>query len=259
MLRVNNLASGSAGNATLVQRNAGSKSVSLLIDCGPGVRQLTQLVTEAGLDPESIDGIFITHEHSDHWGCVIKWQQRYGTPVWMSRGTWMAMGSPSFCGPLNWAHDSLPIDLKDGLEITPVTVPHDAREPLQLRCSDGSRDVGILTDLGHSTLHLERSMQHCHALVIECNHDSNLLARGPYPPSLKQRVGGDWGHLSNAQAAGLVGRLNHPELNWVMAAHLSAENNRPDLAQDSLATPLNCPIDSIHVALQNSSTGWLNV
>lgn len=259
MLRVNNLASGSAGNATLVQHGSGSQSVNLLIDCGPGIRLLTQLIAQSGIEPEQVDGIFITHEHSDHWGSVMKWQQRYGTPVWMSRGTWMAMGSPAFAGPLHWAHDSLPFTLKDGLEITPVTVPHDAREPLQLRCSNGSRDVGIVTDLGHSTLHLERAMQHCHALLVECNHDVDLLQQGPYPQALKHRVGGDWGHLSNAQAAGLVGRLNHPELNWVMAAHLSAENNRPELAQDSLSNTLNCSMDCIHVALQNTPTGWVTV
>ncbi len=180
-----------------------------------------------------VDAIFITHEHSDHIGCARQFAQRHRIPVWMSRGTYEALGSPDFDGLLHIAADGQPIDLGE-LQITPFTVPHDAREPLQLSCTDGNAKLGVLTDLGHATAHVLTHLAGSHALLLECNHDTDLLAQSNYPAFLKKRVGGPYGHLSNAAAAAISEKLTHVGLKHVVAAHLSAQNNSPSLALAAL-------------------------
>ena len=133
MLRFKNLGSGSTGNATLVQAH-GIRRVQVLIDCGLALKLLSERLQQAGLDEQSLDAIFITHEHADHIGCARQFALRHRVPVWMSRGTYAALGSPDFDGLLRLAADGQAIDLGE-LELRPFTVPHDAREPLQLSCS----------------------------------------------------------------------------------------------------------------------------
>ena len=164
MLRFKSLGSGSSGNATLVE-SAGLVPFRLLVDCGLGIRQLQMRLGEAGLQLEDIDAVFITHEHSDHVGCALALSLRHQIPVWMSQGTFRAMGSPDFSGRLRFARDGDAIDL-GGLEVMPFTVPHDAQEPLQLTCTDGAARLGILTDLGHATTHVLKHLQGCCALLL---------------------------------------------------------------------------------------------
>ena len=170
MLRFKNLGSGSSGNATVVEGRSGAEVRRLLVDCGLGIRQLQARLGQAGLETGDIDAIFITHEHSDHVGCARTLSLRQRTPVWMSRGTYAALGAPDFDGLLHFANDGQALDLGT-FEACPFTVPHDAREPLQLRCSDGAAHMGILTDLGHATSHVLQQLAGCHALLIEANHD----------------------------------------------------------------------------------------
>ena len=198
MLRFRSLGSGSGGNATLVEAG-GLLPFRLLVDCGLGIRQLAVRLAQAGLLFEDIDAVFITHEHGDHIGCAHALSLRHRIPVWMSLGTHSAIGSPDFEGLLHTARDGKVIDL-GGLQLMPFTVPHDAREPLQLSCTDGSAKLGILTDLGHATPHVMAHLQACHALLLESNHDTDLLGQSAYPHFLKRRVGGDYGHLSNTAA-----------------------------------------------------------
>ena len=219
MLRFRNLGSGSAGNATLVEAS-GLMPFRLLVDCGLGIRQLALRLAEADLQLEDIDTIFITHEHSDHIGCVKTLALRHRIPVWMSRGTHTAMGMPDFDGLLHTAADGKAIDL-GGLQVMPFAVPHDAREPLQLSCTDGAAKLGIATDLGHATPHVMAHLQACDALLLESNHDTDLLNQSAYPPFLKRRVGGDFGHLSNAAAADIACGLMHSRLKHLVAAHLN--------------------------------------
>ena len=148
---------------------------------------------------------------SDHIGCARSLALRYRIPVWMSRGTHAALGSPDFDGLMHVASDGQAIDL-GGLQLMPFTVPHDAREPLQLSCTDGCTKLGILTDLGHATAHVLAHLQGCNALLLECNHDTDLLAQSAYPEFLKRRVGGLYGHLSNAAAAEIALKVMHPGL-----------------------------------------------
>jgi phosphoribosyl 1,2-cyclic phosphodiesterase len=258
MLRFTSLGSGSSGNATVVEAGSGTHIKRLLIDCGLKPKVLLERLGNAGLAPAQIDAIFITHEHSDHLGCARQWALRHRTPVWMSAGTHLAAGESDFEGMLRLAQDGIAIDLGE-LQITPFTVPHDAREPLQLSCSDGNRKLGVLTDLGHATSHVLAHLAGCHALLLECNHDAQLLAAGAYPAFLKQRVGGRFGHLSNVDAAQIAKSLDHSGLNQVIAAHLSRQNNRPELAREAVALALGRAPTDIGVATQDEGCDWINV
>ncbi|MBC7437585.1 MAG: MBL fold metallo-hydrolase [Bdellovibrionales bacterium] len=257
MLRFKSLGSGSAGNATVVEAGSGVVVTRLLVDCGLGIRQLETRLAAAGLQTSDIDAIFITHEHSDHIGSARTVALKHRVPVWMSEGTYAGIGAPDLDGLLRVAQDGIAIDL-GALQVMPFTVPHDAREPLQMTCTDGDRRLGVLTDLGHATNHVMSHLAGCHALVLECNHDADLLAGGGYPWFLKQRVAGLHGHLENSAAAAIAQLLNHPALNHVVAAHLSENNNRPDLARAALAGVLGRNADEICVAFQKDGTAWLN-
>jgi phosphoribosyl 1,2-cyclic phosphodiesterase len=256
MLRFKSLGSGSTGNATLVEAS-GLVPFRLLIDCGLGLKQLTRRLGEAGLLPDDIHAVFITHEHSDHIGCARSLALRHRIPVWMSRGTFEGIGSPDFDGLLHTARDSHAIDL-GGLQIMPFTVPHDAREPLQLTCTDGATKLGVLTDLGHATSHLLAHLARCDALLLECNHDSELLAQSSYPPFLKRRVGGMYGHLSNSAAGAIAGSVLQGRLKHLVAAHLSEQNNRPDLAHQAMSDTLGSATELV-IADATSGTRWLTI
>jgi phosphoribosyl 1,2-cyclic phosphodiesterase len=230
----------------------------LLIDCGFGLKHLEARLDSAGLQPADISALFITHEHGDHIGCAFAFAKRYKIPVWMSRGTQFAVGDRDWSGLLNTAQDGQCIDLQN-MQLMPFTVPHDAREPLQLTCTDGQSKLGVVTDLGHSTPHVVSQLEQCHALLIECNHDSEMLAQSTYPPFLKQRVGGQLGHLSNLAAAEIVRKIRHSGLHTLLAAHLSAQNNTPDLARQALRDALAGNEEAITVADALEGSEWLTV
>lgn len=258
MLRFRNLGSGSSGNATIVEGRSGTSVTRLLVDCGLGMRQLEQRLGSAGLVAGDIDAIFVTHEHSDHIGCARQFALRQRIPVWMSRGTHAGARDTGVDALLQFASDGMAIALGD-LCVIPFTVPHDAREPLQLRCTDGNTSLGILTDLGHATDHVLQHLASCQALLLECNHDTELLAASSYPAFLKKRVGGKHGHLSNAASAHIAAALRHPGLATVVAAHLSRENNRPELARAALAQALDRSAADIGVADPFTGTDWIAV
>jgi phosphoribosyl 1,2-cyclic phosphodiesterase len=261
VLRFKNLGSGSAGNATLIEATCGLQVSRLLVDCGLSVRELSRRLLAADLTIEDVDGVFITHEHADHIGHAKSFALRTGKPIWMSRGTALASHFFDWGLPVSQCHiasDSQIFEM-GCLQITPFTVPHDAREPLQLRCTDGSHHMGILTDLGHGSAHVVQALQHCNALLLECNHDSELLANSAYPPFLKKRISGPQGHLSNDESGELAKSLVHPQLNLIVAAHLSERNNRPDLAQDILARATGCVAADIPVADPLTGTPWHSV
>lgn len=258
MLRFKSLGSGSSGNALLIEAGtgAGAPVTRLLVDAGLGIRHLDARLAKAGLAASELSGIFITHEHADHIGCALTLALRERIPVWMSDGTHRAIGRPDFEGLLEVARDGVAIDL-GGLQLMPFTVPHDAQEPLQLTCDNGARRLGVLTDLGHVSAHVTRHLRGCHALLLECNHDPDLLARSRYPDFLKQRIAGPHGHLANAASAALAGALMHSGLKHLVAAHLSEQNNRPDLARAALAGAAGCAPADIVVADSSLGTDWL--
>ena len=257
-MRFKSLGSGSTGNATIVQSKKADASTTLLIDCGFGLRHLTARLEQSGLRAEDLDAIFITHEHGDHVGCAQVLSAKHGIPIWMSAGTSSAVAFDNSAGLVNIASDGQAIDM-GGMHITPFTVPHDARAPLQLTCTDGNVKLGVLTDLGHATDHVLSHLKNCNALLLECNHDCDMLSASRYPSFLKQRVGGDHGHLSNAQAAGIAQAIHHSQLRHVVAAHLSLQNNLPLLAQQALSQALSCSVQDIMAATAEDGCPWLDV
>jgi phosphoribosyl 1,2-cyclic phosphodiesterase len=258
MLRFRSLGSGSTGNAALVEATSGGRTSRLLIDCGFGLRQLDLRLAKAGLAATDIDAIFVTHEHGDHIGCAHSLSRRNRIPVWMSEGTWLATGGRDFEGRLNLARDDAEFAVGD-IAVQPFTVPHDAREPLQLRCSDGARTLGVLTDLGHATAHVLSRLSGVHALLLEFNHDGELLANSAYPAFLKLRVGGKHGHLSNEAAADIARAVRHEGLRHVVAAHLSEQNNRPDIVRRLMADALGGHEAEMLTASASEGSPWLEV
>ena len=257
MIRFKSLGSGSTGNATVVQTRSDGRLTHLLIDCGLGIRQLDLRLARAGMRAEQIDAIFISHEHADHIGCARQVALRERIPVWMSHGTYTAIGEPDFDGLLRIACDTVAIDL-GGMQVNPFTVPHDAREPLQLTCTDGADRLGVATDMGHASNHVLEQLAGCATVLLECNHDPQLLAASDYPPFLKRRVGGAYGHLANDASAAIAQALLPRGLRQVVAAHLSEQNNRPDLAREAMAMALGCQPTDIHVADSGTGCGWLS-
>ncbi|MBL8384632.1 MAG: MBL fold metallo-hydrolase [Burkholderiales bacterium] len=261
-MRFTSLGSGSEGNGLVVEAGAGTTVTRVLLDCGFALRETERRLLRAGIAPDSLAAILVTHEHGDHVGGVERLARRHGVAVWMTHGTFVASRIGG-AGVIKSALD-IEVNLIDAhepfsvgdLELRPFPVPHDAREPAQFVFSDGQRSLGVLTDLGSSTPHVEQVLAGCDALVLECNHDAAMLAAGPYPPALKARVGGRFGHLANDAAAALLARVNHGGLQHVIAAHLSSQNNTPALARDALAGALGCTAEWIGVADQEDGFGW---
>jgi phosphoribosyl 1,2-cyclic phosphodiesterase len=258
MMRVCSLGSGSSGNATVVEASDGTTRTRLLIDCGFSLRELQARLARAGLTAEDLDAVFITHEHGDHVGCALALARRFGIALWTSRGTWRAIGGEVEGVVANFARDSQPFAVGD-LSVTPYTVPHDAREPLQLTCGDGGSKLGVLTDAGSATPHLLDHLQNCDALLLECNHEPELLAASSYPPMLKARIASAHGHLSNEAAARILGACHHARLRHVVAAHLSERNNRPELARAALSMAIGCEPGLITVADPLAGAEWLSI
>ena len=255
-LRLKSLGSGSSGNATIVQARDGTQVTHLLIDCGLGIRELARRLGAAGMLPEHVDAIFITHEHADHIGCARSLALRERIPVYMSHGTYVAIGEPDLEGLLNIVADGGEFTV-GAMQVRPFTVPHDAREPLQLTCTDGATRLGVLTDLGRSSDHVMQELAGCATLLLECNHDPEMLEKGSYPWPLKRRISGGWGHLANEAAAQIALALRAHGLSQVVAAHLSEQNNRPELAQAALAPVMGCEPHEIGVADGANGCGWL--
>jgi phosphoribosyl 1,2-cyclic phosphodiesterase len=258
VIRFCSLGSGSSGNATVVEATSGITTTRLLVDAGFSLRELETRLARAGLAASDLDAVFVTHEHNDHVGCAMTLAERYGLTVWMSRGTWRAVGAAPAPPHLRFARDGEVLAVGD-LALHPFTVAHDAAEPLQLRCSDGNVYLGVLTDLGSITAHMLAHIGGCHALILECNHDVAMLAGSRYPDSLKARIGGRFGHLSNATATELLAQGVGARLRHLVAAHLSRENNRPELARAALAAQWGSGPQDIVVADPATGFDWLQI
>lgn len=252
MIRFASLGSGSRGNSLVVE----SGSTRVLVDAGFGPREIGRRLERLQLAPESIAAVLVTHEHADHAGGVAACARRFGWDVYLTRGTLAVLDLQGIDPEAVHLVDGRHGFAVDDLAVAPFTVPHDAREPVQFVFSDGDRRLGVLTDLGHVTEHVVRMLQGCAGLVLECNHDLGLLAGGRYPPSLKSRIAGRFGHLDNGAAAALLGRLDRSCLVHVVAAHLSEENNRPHLAATALAAVLGAALDDVGIASQEDGFDW---
>ncbi|HEX6708603.1 MAG TPA: MBL fold metallo-hydrolase [Albitalea sp.] len=257
-MRFCSLGSGSSGNATVVEARSGITSTRVLVDCGFTLRELRTRLARAGLAPGDLDAVFVTHEHGDHIGCALALGRRFGLPVWMSRGTWRALGHDELPGFVRFARDGESVAIGD-LLLAPYTVPHDAAEPLQPCFSDGAVRLGVLTDAGSITPHLLQQLQGCRALLLECNHDLDMLAASRYPKALKARIGGRFGHLSNDTSAQILAACLHGGLRHVVAAHLSRENNRPEMALAALAAACGASAADLRAAGPEWGFDWIEL
>lgn len=256
-MRFASLGSGSRGNGTLVEGGG----TCVLIDCGFSVRETEARLQRLGRTPADLGAVLVTHEHSDHVAGVGALARKYKLPVYATQGTGLARrGSgkslaelAGFCAINPQRTFSV-----GNLSIRPVLVPHDASEPCQFIFSCASRRLGVLTDLGSLTTVVVEAYRDCDALMLECNHDPAMLASGPYPPSLKRRVGGAWGHLSNQQAATLIRRVDRARLQRVVMSHLSEHNNTIALATAALM-PALAGNDVLIAADQAAGLGWQEI
>ncbi|MCK9354763.1 MAG: MBL fold metallo-hydrolase [Gallionella sp.] len=255
-MRFASLGSGSEGNALLVE----VAETRLLMDCGFGLNDSIARLARLGISPDQLDGILVTHEHGDHSGGVARLARKFGLPVWLTHGTLRSLSDKlsGVAAQIREIDPHQPFSIGD-IEITPYPVPHDAAEPVQFLFGDGARRLGVLTDAGCSTPHIEAVLGGCDALVLECNHDSDMLMNGDYPRSLKQRVGGRFGHLNNRDAAAILSRLDRSKLQHLVAAHLSRSNNTAALAVEALSGVMGCETGWITVATQQEGFGWREV
>jgi phosphoribosyl 1,2-cyclic phosphodiesterase len=253
-VRFASLASGSKGNCLVAE--AGASRV--LVDCGLSPRETARRLGRLGLEPADLSAILVTHEHDVHVGHAYPFAARHALPVYLTHGTRRAQedsGADSGGVELRLIEGRTPFAVGD-LRVEPFTVPHDAREPVQFVLGDGARRLGVLTDLGTSTAHVEATLSGCDALVLEANHDLDLLWNGEYPKWLKERIGGPFGHLDNAASGRLLAALDRSKLKHVIAAHLSTQNNSAALARAALAAALGCAQEWVGVATQDEGFGW---
>ena len=257
-MRFSSLGSGSEGNSLLIEADDSTpaRPRRVMLDCGFGLREAHRRLARLQCDPDTLVGILVTHEHGDHVGGVFRLARAHRIPVYLTYGTLKACKSATDCADLVRVIDShTPFEI-EGLRVEPFPVPHDAREPVQYVLDDGRSRLGVLTDIGHPTAHLGDVLSALTGLVLETNHDRSLLAGSAYPPSLKQRISGRYGHLENGESARILEGLDRSQLRCVVAAHLSRQNNRVDLARAALAPVLGWEPEQVCVADQDQGLGW---
>lgn len=249
------IGSGSEGNGTLICH----EDTCLLLDCGFSAKETVRRLKLKGVEPEQLTAILVTHEHGDHIKGVSVLSSKYRIPVFLTWGTFC-------CKPLQkrpieeslvriiTPHQSFRVG---SVDVQPVPVPHDAREPTQFVFSVGAWRLGVLTDVGSITPHIESVYENCDALLLECNHDLDMLAEGAYPASLKRRVAGDYGHLNNQQAASLLRSVYSQKMRHLVVTHISQKNNALEKVRDALVAAIHCCPDWIQMADQELGFEWL--
>jgi len=247
------MGSGSKGNGTLIDDG----DTCILIDLGFTLKETVRRLSRLDLMPDQIDAILVTHEHADHIHGVAAFARKFGTPVYLTHGTYQSknMGILPCLIHIN-CHESFELG---SFHVKPVAVPHDAKEPCQYVMTSKGYSVGVLTDLGHITPHVIDSYRDCHALLLECNHDVDMLHNGPYPWPLKKRVGGDYGHLNNEQAGELLAAINLAGLRALAISHVSEQNNEPDLAVSTVRPHLTGWSGNLVVVDQHEGLPWIQI
>ncbi|BCE03087.1 MBL fold metallo-hydrolase [Marinicellulosiphila megalodicopiae] len=246
------IGSGSKGNSTVIT----NKNTTIMIDCGFSGKETVSRLKAKGISPEQIDAILVTHEHTDHCKGVATLSRQYALPIYMTHGTARGMKLLKYQYTKIVAGESFQIG---DFKIDPICVPHDSNEACQFLVNDQDKRFGILTDLGHVTPHIESAYQQCDSILLEFNHDTELLAKGPYPYSLKKRVGGNLGHLNNNQAANLLQSMDLDRLKNLALSHISEKNNCFKIALETAQNITENTDTTIHTLEQQFGSEWIEV
>lgn len=251
-MRFSSIGSGSKGNSTIIEHD----DTVILVDCGFSLKETEKRLSISGLAPSKIKAILVTHEHSDHIRGVSSLAKKYKIPVMATAGTSKFLRNSS---ALNLTCIDTQSDFHiENLTVTPVLVPHDAREPVQFIIRGGLLTFGILTDVGAITEHIIELYQCCDGLMIESNHDEDMLLNGSYPRSLKNRVGGDWGHLNNKQMLYFLKNIKLEQLQELVIGHISENNNSVSLVKETISE-ISKQLSSVSYATQNEGFDWIRL
>lgn len=246
------LGSGSKGNASLVSY----KNTLLMVDCGFSMREVLSRLQDVQCRPEQLTALLVTHEHADHINGVATLAKKLSLPVYATRGT-ARTGKLETIADVRWINLDETFQVGD-ITVRPVAVPHDAHEPCQFLFTAAGRRLGIITDLGSISVHVQQAFNDCHALLLEANHDAEMLWQGPYPEGLKRRVASDWGHLSNQQAEDFLHGINQTTLMTLVLGHISEKNNcLTRVKQHFQQFAQSCR--QVTYASQDSGFDWLDV
>lgn len=258
------LGSGSEGNGWLIQPESNHAQTAryLLIDCGFTLKETIARLERLGVRPDELAGIVCTHEHDDHLGGVFKFSRKFATPVYLTHGTWRAAVHRKkekleylSTGLVRLVDSESDFELA-GARIETFPVPHDANEPIQLLLHHEQLTLGILTDCGSTTSLLISKLKEANVVILESNHCPSMLSQSEYPPSLKRRVGGNYGHLSNEVACEILDAIAPGKLQYAVAAHLSKNTNSAELVASMWAKTLAPHGVPFKLACQEEGLGW---
>ena len=246
------LGSGSKGNATIIDTEHGC----LMIDCGFSIKETTRRLERVGKSPQDISAILVTHEHSDHWKGVLPFASKFSIDVYATAGCYRAVNvSPTTSKLLKviCSHSEFMIN---NVHVLPIPVPHDANEPVQYIFSYDQYRLGILTDVGNITPYIVEQYNNCSGLLVEANHDIELLQAGAYPKFLKDRVAGQWGHLNNHQTASLLCAIDQQSIQKLVIGHISESNNNSARVKQAIEDVFPRS-EKIIYANQNEGFDWV--
>ena len=251
------LGSGSMGNSYVVAQD----DQIIIIDCGFNISEFQKRLKKLEIDPFSVTAMLLTHEHDDHSKSIFSVASKYNLPIFLTHGTYKMCKKKINKNKVNkFIFINFLEDFKIGkIKITPIPVPHDAREPVQFKFEYSNKKIAIISDLGFGNQILIDQIKNVDALILESNHDDNLLAKSKYPKSLKDRISGKYGHLSNTESAKILDLINTKNLLWLGASHLSKENNTSDLVKSSWGKVLKNNSIGINIIAQDHVTNWVSI
>lgn len=253
MIRVAALGSGSSGNSLLVQAG----DTTLLVDCGFTMKEAIARMYGLGISPSDVDAVLLTHEHGDHVKGVGPLSRKFGLPIWCTHGTYHKARDNRFASVrLFTAHETFIIG---DINVDPFPTPHDAAESCQFVFEAFNARFANVTDLGVCTAHVKEKLKGVHGLVVECNYDNEMLANGPYPPSLQARIRSNYGHLGNDQAGSLLSQLDHDQLQCILLGHLSEQNNSDAIALSTMQSHLQERPERVSVLAQHCASNWFDI
>lgn len=256
-MQFTSLGSGSEGNATVIQGG----NTTILLDCGYSFVRLEERLNDRGLSADQLDAVLVTHEHSDHCKGVGVLARKLRLPFYASRGTANSVlardgDNPKLEALIHEIDPDRPFRIGD-LSIFPISVPHDASQPTQFVFRYSNVSLGVLTDCGSITSSMVTHYSDLDALLLETNHDLEMLLEGPYPHYLKDRVAGDFGHLNNRQSRSFADEVIGSNMQHLVLGHISQQNNDVGVIKEEF-THLESEVE-ITYATQSGGTEWITV